>query len=131
MEFSNCPCAGASLPRFLQPVILAILLSGPMHGYRLMQRLRQNRFFQDCPPDITGVYRMLKNMEQEGSLIGTRDAGESGPSRCRYAITDRGTQCLRQWERTLQEHQQFIQDLRDYLHRTGGEATSLAEEHIN
>ena len=39
MELDNCPCSGANLPRFVQPVILAVLSSGPLHGYLVVQRL--------------------------------------------------------------------------------------------
>ena len=37
MELDNCPCSGANLPRFVQPVILAVLSSGPLHGYLVVQ----------------------------------------------------------------------------------------------
>lgn len=68
MELDNCPCSGANLPRFVQPVILAVLSSGPLHGYLVVQRLAETSLFRKQPPDATGVYRMLRNMEQEGVL---------------------------------------------------------------
>ena len=68
MELDNCPCSGANLPRFVQPVILAVLFSGPLHGYLVVQRLAETSLFRKQPPDATGVYRMLRNMEQEGVL---------------------------------------------------------------
>ena len=39
MELDNCPCSGANLPRFVQPVILAVLSSGPLHGYLVVRYL--------------------------------------------------------------------------------------------
>ena len=118
MDFEKCPCSGANLPRFIQPVILALLSSGTMHGYILVQRLGATKFFKNSPPDVTGVYRVLKNMEQEGSLTSEWDIGESGPARKRYTITARGLHCLYQWEQTLREHQVFVSELQEYLHET-------------
>ena len=60
MELDNCPCSGANLPRFVQPVILAVLSSGPLHGYLVVQRLAETSLFRKQPPDATGVYRMLR-----------------------------------------------------------------------
>ena len=55
MELDNCPCSGANLPRFVQPVILAVLSSGPLHGYLVVQRLAETSLFRKQPPDATGV----------------------------------------------------------------------------
>ena len=81
MELDNCPCSGANLPRFVQPVILAVLSSGRLHGYLVVQRLAETSLFRKQPPDATGVYRMLRNMEQEGVLGSGLGACEqrSGP----------------------------------------------------
>lgn len=124
MDFINCPCSGANLPRFVQPVILALLSAGALHGYSIVQQLAATKFFRSCPPDVTGVYRVLKNMEQQGSLTSVWDTGESGPARKRYTITERGLHCLCQWEQTLREHQFFVSELQNYIR----EACSAVEE---
>lgn len=124
MDFVKCPCTGVNLPRFIQPVILAILSGGTLHGYSLVQKLAETKFFKDNPPDVTGVYRVLKSMEQEGSLTSQWDIGESGPARKRYTITARGLHCLYQWDQTLFEHQAFVSELQAYLHET---CTSVEE----
>ena len=80
MELDNCPCSGANLPRFVQPVILAVLSSGPLHGYLVVQRLAETSLFRKQPPDATGVYRMLRNMEQEGVLESDWELENSGPA---------------------------------------------------
>ena len=101
MELDNCPCSGANLPRFVQPVILAVLSSGPLHGYLVVQRLAETSLFRKQPPDATGVYRMLRNMEQEGVLESDWELENSGPARKRYTLTEKGGHCLDQWMRTL------------------------------
>ncbi|MFQ9492104.1 MAG: PadR family transcriptional regulator [Bilophila wadsworthia] len=89
MELDNCPCSGANLPRFVQPVILAVLSSGPLHGYLVVQRLAETSLFRKQPPDATGVYRMLRNMEQEGVLESDWELENSGPARKRYTLTEK------------------------------------------
>ena len=111
MELDNCPCSGANLPRFVQPVILAVLSSGPLHGYLVVQRLAETSLFRKQPPDATGVYRMLRNMEQEGVLESDWELENSGPARKRYTLTEKGGHCLDQWMRTLTSHQAFIANL--------------------
>ncbi|MFR2386164.1 MAG: PadR family transcriptional regulator, partial [Bilophila wadsworthia] len=115
MELDNCPCSGANLPRFVQPVILAVLSSGPLHGYLVVQRLAETSLFRKQPPDATGVYRMLRNMEQEGVLESDWELENSGPARKRYTLTEKGGHCLDQWMRTLTSHQAFIANLLLFL----------------
>ena len=95
MDLDNCPCSGVNLPRFVQPVILAVLSSGPLHGYLVVQRLAETSLFRKQPPDATGVYRMLRNMEQEGVLKSDWELEGSGPARKRYRLTEKGASVCR------------------------------------
>lgn len=115
LDFSDCPCSGANLPRFLQPMLLAILIDGPLHGYKILQEVSGLDFFKGAPPDATGVYRLLKSMENSGSLTAEWELGENGPAKKRYALTERGRLCLVQWQKTLQEHRQFINSLYNFI----------------
>lgn len=115
MDLDNCPCSGVNLPRFVQPVILAVLSSGPLHGYLVVQRLAETSLFRKQPPDATGVYRMLRNMEQEGVLKSDWELEGSGPARKRYRLTEKGGHCFNQWMRTLTSHQAFIANLLLFL----------------
>lgn len=76
----SCACSGGNLPRFVQPVLLALLAREPMHGYALMHQLEQTGLFGSETPDMTGCYRMLRDMERNGVLETTFDRGE-GPAR--------------------------------------------------
>ena len=115
MDLDNCPCSGVNLPRFVQPVILAVLSSGPLHGYLVVHRLAETSLFRKQPPDATGVYRMLRNMEQEGVLKSDWELEGSGPARKRYRLTEKGGHCFNQWMRTLPSHQAFIANLLLFL----------------
>lgn len=115
MDFSECPCSGANLPRFLQPLLLAVLVDGPLHGYKILQKVSALDFFKGAPPDATGVYRLLKGMESSGSLTAEWELGENGPAKKLYAITERGRLCLAEWQKTLAEHRLFIDSLYDFI----------------
>lgn len=127
MDLKNCPCSGVNLPRFVQPVILGVLSGGPLHGYLVAQRLAETSFFHSQPPDPTGVYRMLKNMEQEGVLRSDWDAENAGPARKLYSLTEKGLRCLSQWSRTLMSHQAFIANLLLFLQNAQSEAEPCPE----
>lgn len=64
MELDNCPCSGANLPRFVQPVILAVLSSGPLHGYLVVQRLAETSLFRK---PASGCHRRLPDVEEYGA----------------------------------------------------------------
>lgn len=104
----NCACMGSSMPRFTQPAILAILAEGPAHGYEVVRRLGASGLFGPVPPDATGVYRVLKGMESDGSLVSEWDTSESGPAKKSYTITRRGLKCLANWHATLEGHLRFV-----------------------
>jgi len=77
-EFSQCPCTGKTLARMIQPAVLALLAGKPLHGYIIVQQLRQMKMFHDESPDPAGVYRVLRSMEQRGLLTASWDTGRAG-----------------------------------------------------
>jgi DNA-binding PadR family transcriptional regulator len=103
-----CPCVGNTLDRLVQPAILSELLRGPLHGYRIAQRIARRLPWGDTEPDASGVYRFLKQMERNGLVRSTWDIGEKGPARRKYAITYDGAECLAVWIDTLQRYRKGI-----------------------
>ncbi len=114
-----CACSGGNLPRFVQPVLLALLAQEPAHGYALMQRLENTGLFAPQSPDMTGCYRMLRDMERSGVLASVPCRGE-GPSRKKYVVTALGRRCLKRWIASLSEN-------RDHLERVLGLLLSVPE----
>ena len=96
----SCACSGGNLPRFVQPVLLALLAKESMHGYALVQKLEDTGLFSGQMPDVTGCYRMLREMEKTGVLETTPAKGD-GPSRRKYAVTALGRRCLNRWISSL------------------------------
>jgi len=95
----------------VQPALLAVLAEGPIHGYRLAERLGAVPSFAGHKPDASGVYRILKNMESRGMVISAWDSSQAGPAKRTYQITPEGQRCLRRWVQTLEEYRKRITSL--------------------
>lgn len=103
LNFDRCPCAGATLDKLIQPAILAVLAEGPLHGYKLAQRIGKLPMHGGRRPDVSGVYRFLKAMQRKGLVVSNWDVSGSGPAKKCYEITSAGRECLARWIRTLEE----------------------------
>ena len=95
----------------MQPAVMAILAKEPVHGYRVAQRLGQLRMFRDHRPDHTGIYRLLKSLEEGGFAVSTWDLADSGPARRLYRLTEQGKACLAQWIQTLEDYKRALAEL--------------------
>ena len=111
MDLHDCPCSGKTLARLVQPAVMAVLAAEPLHGYLVLQRLAAMRIFGGQRPDPTGVYRVLKAMEQEGLVRSTVEAADNRPAKRCFALTAAGRQCLTRWRETLQDYEVSISDL--------------------
>ena len=110
-DFTNCPCAGGTLDRLIQPAVLIVLAEGTIHGYPLAARVRERFSLGGQKPGMSGIYRFLKVMEERGLVVSSWDLAHRGPARRRYAITPDGLRCLAQWVETLQRYRDGINDL--------------------
>jgi len=108
IELSMCPCAGATLGRLIQPAIMTLLAGGPLHGYRIVQRLVRTPMLDGGRPDPTGVYRMLRSMEKRGLVVSSWGLSDSGPAKRLYRLTPAGRRCLDLWVETLASYRHSI-----------------------
>lgn len=111
MDLNECACSGRTLARLVQPAVMAVLARRPLHGYLIVQELAAMPMFGCRAPDPTGVYRVLKAMEQEGLLTSTVEAGDHRPARRCYTLTADGRACLAQWADTLREYRDALTHL--------------------
>lgn len=88
--------------RFLEPCLLLLLHCNEVHGYELVEELKQFGFEQN-PVDLSTVYRMLRTLEERGFVTSRWDAGSSGPARRMYQITEEGDRYLGWWVEDLRE----------------------------
>ncbi len=113
-DLSECAQLGKSLSRLTHPSILTVLAAAdePLHGYLIVQQMTQGPMFAGNSPDPTGVYRILKQMENNNLVTSEWDTTESGPARRVYSLTDEGRACLRRWIDALACYSASIEDLR-------------------
>ena len=111
MDIDQCACSGRTLDRLLRPAVLALLAREKTHGYDVVQQLKGLEMFAEVPPDISGVYKALKSMEEEGLISSSWEYGDTGPARKRYVLTKDGRSCLQRWAETLQVYRAQIDGL--------------------
>lgn len=88
--------------RFVEPALLLLLHSRPMHGYALLEGL-DRLGFDTYPADTSTVYRILRDLEGAGMIQSEWDADETaGPPRRVYRLTAAGDAYLRDWVAELQ-----------------------------
>jgi len=112
-DFPGCPCSGGTLDKLLQPAILSVLAEGPAHGYGIAEKISEMPRFIGEKPDVSGIYRFLKNMESKGLVVSSWDTPGQGHAKRLYQITPSGEGCLAQWIETLEGYLTTITALLD------------------
>ncbi len=103
-----CACEGHTLDRLLQPTVMALLVEGPLHGYALIDRLKDSPLMKGNAPDPTGIYRLLNTLEEQGIVSHTWSESEEGPAKRLYKLTPSGRKCVDKWIDTLDGYQKDI-----------------------
>ena len=124
--FTGCPCAGATLDKLVQPAILTVLSQADLHGYRLAQRLADMPPFRGRRPDVSGVYRILRDMEARGLVAASWDLSDRGPARRLFQMTPAGRACLSHWIETLHQYRDAIGGLLAAATRASAEGAQAA-----
>ena len=92
--------------RFLEPTLLLLLHHGPAHGYELLDQLGEFGL-DDLNP--SGVYRLLRDMEEKGWVTSSWDKEQTqGPPRRVYEISASGDDTLSLWTVDLGETRDLI-----------------------
>jgi DNA-binding PadR family transcriptional regulator len=111
------PCAslGKTLSRLSQPTILTVLAASdePLHGYVIVQRAAQSPMFGGNKPDATGVYRTLRQMEENGLVTSQWETPKAGPAKRSFTLTGEGREALRRWIDSLGCYAATINELRE------------------
>ena len=103
-----CPCEGHTLDRMLQPTVMALLVEEPLHGYALIEKLKDSPLMKGAAPDPTGVYRLLNTLEEQGTVSHTWSDSEEGPAKRLYRLTRSGRECVDKWIDTLDRYQRDV-----------------------
>lgn len=110
-KFPDCPCVGGTLDKLIQPTILAALSHGPLHGYKLAERIHEMTGCSSVKPDLSGIYRFLKALESRRLVVSSWDTPEKGHARRLFQITAEGEACLGKWSETLEAYHATITTL--------------------
>jgi len=113
-----CACEGDTLDRLLQPAVMALLAECPMHGYAIVERLKDSPLLKGKKPDRTGLYRLLDLLEEQGVATRRETRSEVGPAKHVYELTDLGMDCLAKWVNTLDNYQKAIAELVAMMRKT-------------
>jgi DNA-binding PadR family transcriptional regulator len=113
-----CACEGQTLDRLLQPTVMALLAEGPLHGYAMIERLRDSPLMKGNAPDPTGVYRLLNTLEEQNMVSHAWSESEEGPAKRLYELTASGRKCLGKWIDTLDGYQKDVGRLVKMMRKT-------------
>ena len=105
------PVFWRTLDRLVQPSILAALTEGPIHGYRLAERISEMAGPFGDKPDVSGIYRFLKKMQAAGLVTSSWETGGQGHAKRLFEITDDGRACLTCWTTTLEAYLKTLASL--------------------
>lgn len=90
-----------NLYRFVEPVVLLLLRQqGRRSGYDLAAELRRHAL-TDAEVEKGAVYRVLRQLEQNGNVKSAWETGPAGPARRVYHLTREGEQHLAEWATVL------------------------------
>jgi poly-beta-hydroxybutyrate-responsive repressor len=92
--------------RFLEPALLLLLAEQPAHGYELVDRAAE--LVPGERPELGGLYRVLRALEEDGLVVSEWDAAEPGPAKRMYELTPAGHELLRAWAKALKQTQLVV-----------------------
>jgi DNA-binding PadR family transcriptional regulator len=95
----------------VQPLVLASLARGPLHGYAITDRIAGQNLHAGRPPNHSAVYRLLRGMERKGLVTSRLVASSAGPTRREYDLTPDGRSCLLLWMQSLAVYRASIDSI--------------------
>jgi len=111
-ELAHCHCRGGQIQGFVRPRLLLQLSKKPAHGYELLEVLES----ENLPtPDLSTLYRTLRQFEEEGLVHSTWDTSGGGPARRVYELTEEGMEFLHAWAVNIRQiRRRLTQFLAEY-----------------
>jgi PadR family transcriptional regulator PadR len=107
----------ARVERFGEPALLLLLQEQASHGYELLDRLPE--LIPDERIDMGNLYRILRAFEEDGLVVSEWSAGEPGPGRRTYELTDDGRRLLDTWVSALRANQEHVSSFLDRYEKGG------------
>ena len=115
-----------TIGRNIEPFLLLELVRQSSYGYDLIRRLADYGF-RRATDEPGVVYKVLRSLEDRGSILSTWLTQESGPARRYYEITPAGREILQRRIGQLRRAQERIDRLLAEYAEFGGEDAELDE----
>ena len=94
----------------MEVCLLLLLYEETGHGYGLIEQLSYFGFSEE-KLNVSTLYRTLRKMEKEGSVVSVWEEGGQGPERRVYNIADSGKKELENWIQVLRGRKARIEKL--------------------
>src|SRR3954454_10107366 len=101
--------------RFIEPALLVLLSEQSAYGYELVDRVAE--LVPGERPELGGLYRVLRALEEDGLVTSEWDAAAPGPAKRMYELTPAGLDLLRAWAKAP-KHSKVV--VAAFLHRREG-----------
>ncbi|MDH7570648.1 MAG: PadR family transcriptional regulator [Armatimonadota bacterium] len=126
-EFGPCACSLGRVTRLVEPAVLFLLATGQAtHGYDIVAQANE-LYLTDSVIDAAAVYRVLRDLEEQGCVRSHWQTNGPGPARRVYSVTRQGRKRLEDWmaviARLAENMQQFVDRWRTASGETGGVST--------
>ena len=107
------PGGGRYRRSVLEVAILASLAESTSHGYNLVDQIEALTADLVCI-DPGSMYRLLRELDEQGLVNSSWQTPEAGPSRRVYVITERGIEALELMAKSLSQRAASMQQLADH-----------------
>jgi PadR family transcriptional regulator, regulatory protein PadR len=99
--------SGRGVNRYTEACLLLLLSERPSHGYELAERLAGVFPVPELTPDLSSIYRVIAELEDQGAIRSTWTSGSGGGKKT-CELTEDGRQLLRFWEQRLRSEQEGL-----------------------
>lgn len=99
--------SGRGVNRYTEACLLLLLAERRGHGYELAERLAEVFPLPELMPDLSSIYRVIADLEDQGAIRSTWTAGSGGGKKA-CELTDDGWKLLRFWEERLRAEQEGL-----------------------
>jgi PadR family transcriptional regulator, regulatory protein PadR len=99
--------SGRGVNRYTEACLLLLLAERSGHGYELAERLAGVFPLPELMPDLSSIYRVIAELEDQGAIRSTWTSGSGGGKKA-CELTDDGWRLLRFWEERLRAEQEGL-----------------------
>ena len=104
---SRRPGSGRGANRYTEACLLLLLAERSGHGYELTERLAEIFPVPELTPDLSTIYRVIAELEEQGAIRSMWTAGSGGGKKTCELTVD-GWKLLQFWEARFRAEQEGL-----------------------